>query len=253
MDAALLTTIEQLSDDGPGNRGAPWPAGSTLVSSPQSGQPALSADVQDDSRDHRNGAVEPNNSVPIASSTVDPLQLEPQGVAWRGAPQERLLDWSSSLASQHLSDETPGVFTITDRKVRGGDDPLDIPIYTMCRRWVRNDPYNDEAHVAEPHSSTEGLFTLPDPLPAQSGGDSPYPLEGPLPTLSNGEPDAEYLLEHHMNHWLKVREHHLKKIRRKCDRYKIRLKWLLQKTHPSDFQELTDDQPGKQQDLAASL
>lgn len=36
-------------------------------------------------------------------------------------------------------------------QVRGGDDPLDIPIYTMCRRWVRNDPYNDEAHVAEPH------------------------------------------------------------------------------------------------------
>ena len=55
--------------------------------------------------------------MPIASSTVDPLQLEPQGVAWRGAPQERLLDWSSSLASQHLSDEAPGVFTITDRKV----------------------------------------------------------------------------------------------------------------------------------------
>ncbi len=35
--------------------------------------------------------------------------------------------------------------------MRGGDDPLDIPIYTMCRRWVRNDPYNDEAPVAEPH------------------------------------------------------------------------------------------------------
>ena len=35
-------------------------------------------------------------------------------------------------------------------QVRGGDDPLDIPLYVMCRRWVRNDPYNDEAHVAEP-------------------------------------------------------------------------------------------------------
>ncbi len=63
----------------------------------------------------------------------------------------------------------------------------------------------------------------------------------------------QYLLEHHMNHWLKVREHHVKKIKRKCDRYKIRLKWLLQQTHPSDFQELTEDQPGKQQDLAAGL
>lgn len=219
-------------------------------------------------------------------------------------------------------------------------------------------------------SSTEGLFSLPGPLPAQIGADSPYPIEGPLPTLSNGEPDAEvqfacvhaavlhvclfhigqvsqhcrdinaykavlcitllavfqqalciarlheaadgqmllllhcqivdvgavcltalrisvsqtesespvdcktaycfnrrsadslshqnmqclvsnpdsecsrplqYLLEHHMNHWLKVREHHVKKIRRKCDRYKIRLKLLLQKTHPSDIQELTQD------------
>lgn len=35
-------------------------------------------------------------------------------------------------------------------QVRGGDDPFDIPLYVMCRRWVRNDPYNDEAHVAEP-------------------------------------------------------------------------------------------------------
>ncbi len=60
MDAALLTTVEQLSDDGPVNRGAPWPAG-VLVTSPQSGQPALSADVQVDSRDHQNGAMEPNN------------------------------------------------------------------------------------------------------------------------------------------------------------------------------------------------
>lgn len=40
-------------------------------------------------------------------------------------------------------------------------------------------------------SSAEGLFTLPDPSPAQTGADSPYPIEGPLPTLSNGEPDAE--------------------------------------------------------------
>ncbi|DBB14929.1 TPA: cell cycle [Trebouxia sp. C0006] len=252
MDAALLTTVEQLSDDGPANRGAPWPAG-VLVTSPQSGQPALSADVQVDSRDPQNGAMEPNNSGPVAASTVEPSQLESQGVAWRGAPQERLLDWSSSLASQHLSDEAPGVFTITDRKVRGGDDPLDIPIYSMCRRWVRNDPYNDEAHMTESHSSTEALFTLPDPLPAQTGADSPYPIEGPLPTLSNGEPDAEYLLEHHMNHWLKVREHHVKKISRKSDRYRMRLKLLLQKTHPGDFQELTQDQPDKQQPMAAGV
>ena len=56
-----------------------------------------------------------------------------------------------------------------------------------------------------------------------------------------------------MNHWLKVREHHVKKIRRKCDRYKIRLKLLLQKTHPGDFQELTQDQPGKQQPMAAGV
>lgn len=38
-------------------------------------------------------------------------------VAWRGPPQDNI-DWSSSLASQGLSNEAPGVFTITDRKVR---------------------------------------------------------------------------------------------------------------------------------------
>ncbi len=42
-------------------------------------------------------------------------------------------------------------------------------------------------------SSAEGVFTLPDPLPAQAVADSPYPIEGPLPTLSNGEPDAEVM------------------------------------------------------------
>lgn len=35
-------------------------------------------------------------------------------------------------------------------QVRGGDDPFDIPIYTLCRRWVRNDPYNDETSLAIP-------------------------------------------------------------------------------------------------------
>lgn len=35
-------------------------------------------------------------------------------------------------------------------QVRGGDDPFDIPIYTLCRRWVRNDPYNDETPLAAP-------------------------------------------------------------------------------------------------------
>ena len=32
-------------------------------------------------------------------------------------------------------------------QVRGGDDPFDVPMYVLCRRWVRNDPENDEAAV----------------------------------------------------------------------------------------------------------
>ena len=32
---------------------------------------------------------------------------------------------------------------------------------------------------------------LPEPLPAQAGADSPYPIEGPFPSSSNGEPDPE--------------------------------------------------------------
>ena len=56
-----------------------------------------------------------------------------------------------------------------------------------------------------------------------------------------------------MNHWLKVREHHVKKLSRKSDRYRMRLKLLLQKTHPGDFQELTQDQPDKQQPMAAGV
>ena len=50
MDAALLTTVEQLSDDAAGHRGtAAWPAGST-VASPQSGQPVLSRALSDNAR-----------------------------------------------------------------------------------------------------------------------------------------------------------------------------------------------------------
>jgi len=53
-----------------------------------------------------------------------------------------------------------------------------------------------------------------------------------------------------MTHWLRVREHHVKKIKRRTDRYKDRLKLLLQKTHPSDLSNSAGDQPSKQQDAA---
>ena len=61
----------------------------------------------------------------------------------------------------------------------------------------------------------------------------------------------QYVLEHHMTHWLKVREHHVKKINRKCDRYKKRLQLLLQRTHPSDYHDSAEGQPEKQQETAA--
>ena len=50
----------------------------------------------------------------------------------------------------------------------------------------------------------------------------------------------QLLLEHHMAHWLKVREHHIKKIRRKCDRYKNRLHMLMQKAHVGNEQVSND-------------
>ena len=57
----------------------------------------------------------------------------------------------------------------------------------------------------------------------------------------------QYLLEHHVNHWLKVKEHHVKKIRRKQDRYKERLRLLLQRTHSG----LSAEQSGRLDSLAA--
>ncbi|KAL3158717.1 hypothetical protein ABBQ32_011453 [Trebouxia sp. C0010 RCD-2024] len=177
-----------------------------------------------------------NMQAPLEASRLSAAHA----VAWRGPPQDNI-DWSSSLAPQGLSDEAPGVFTITDRKVRGGDDPFDIPIYTLCRRWVRNDPYNDETSLAEPRAAVKAI-QLPEPMPAQAGADSPHPIEGPLPTgEASGEPDAEFLLEHHMTHWLKVREHHIRKIRRKCDRYKHRLQVLMRNTHTGDEHKSNGD------------
>ncbi|KAL3135546.1 hypothetical protein ABBQ38_006024 [Trebouxia sp. C0009 RCD-2024] len=233
MDNTLLTTVEQLSDDAPNSRGAGWPAGSVLASSPQSGQAGLASAVQNGVREDRSGAADPHERLHNMQAPLEAARPSAaHAVAWRGPPQDNI-DWSSSLASQGLSNEAPGVFTITDRKVRGGDDPFDIPIYTLCRRWVRNDPYNDETTLAEPRAVK--ALQLPDPLPAQAGADSPHPIEGPLPTGEpSGEPDAEFLLEHHMTHWLKVREHHIRKIRRKCDRYKHRLQILMRNTHTGD-------------------
>lgn len=51
-----------------------------------------------------------------------------------------------------------------------------------------------------------------------------------------------------MTHWLKVREHHVKKIGRKSDRYKNRLQLLLKKTHPSSAADTAAEQPKNKQD-----
>ena len=51
----------------------------------------------------------------------------------------------------------------------------------------------------------------------------------------------QFLLEHHMTHWLKVREHHIRKIRRKADRYKHRLQILMRNTHTSDEDKSSGD------------
>lgn len=74
MDTALLTTVEQLSDDGPGNRGAPWPTGSTVATSLLSGQPGLNSAVQDEGRDGQNGAVALGERY-VAALTSLPLSL----------------------------------------------------------------------------------------------------------------------------------------------------------------------------------
>lgn len=60
MDNTLLTTVEQLSDDAPNSRGAGWPAGSVLASSPQSGQAGLASAVQNGVREDRSGAADPH-------------------------------------------------------------------------------------------------------------------------------------------------------------------------------------------------
>lgn len=60
MDSTLLTTVEQLSDDTPNNRGAAWPAGSVLASSPQSGQLGLASAVQNGVREDQSGAADPH-------------------------------------------------------------------------------------------------------------------------------------------------------------------------------------------------
>lgn len=60
MDSTLLTTVEQLSDDTPNNRGAGWPAGSVLASSPQTGQPGLASAVQNGVREDQSGAADPH-------------------------------------------------------------------------------------------------------------------------------------------------------------------------------------------------
>ena len=62
MDSALLTTVEQLSDDPPHSRNelnGMWPSGSTLAPAVQSAPAYSSKSLLPGVRDGQNGAMEP--------------------------------------------------------------------------------------------------------------------------------------------------------------------------------------------------
>ena len=54
----------------------------------------------------------------------------------------------------------------------------------------------------------------------------------------------QVLMQRHMAHWLSVRQYHVKKINKKCDRYKQRLQMLLNKGVEGSQQSAVS--PGRQ-------
>ncbi|XP_002977473.2 mucin-1 [Selaginella moellendorffii] len=122
---------------------------------------------------------------------------------------------------------------INDRKVRLVSEADKSSLYSLCRRWVRNDvPRKDQM------GCWDCVVPLPRPLsaaevervePSEEDGDVPDEVmksDFPVEKLSTGE-----LLEQHISHFKNVRKRSREEIKQRIARYRPRLALCLQRDY----------------------
>jgi len=114
----------------------------------------------------------------------------------------------------------PIIFTISDRRVRIDPGKEESSLYTLCRRWLANDP---EARDEEPQQLPMHP-SLPPPEP--KAPDSPPP---PMPSSSSdgAEGTKAASLEEHKVRFLGVRKYWEGVRRKKVARFKTRMSMIL--------------------------
>jgi hypothetical protein len=133
----------------------------------------------------------------------------------------------SSPGWDNALQRAPRVITVIDRQLNIVDDSTNQSLYTLCRKWIHNDPDLD----AQPIPETASLS-----LPPQPKADTePYP---PAPTFAEEADsyDAEKALRRLKDHWVNVRHHQQAKQRHQSLRHRHRLSMLIS-NHPNQQQQ----------------
>lgn len=136
--------------------------------------------------------------------------------------------------------ENTTLVSINDRKVKVGADSESTSLYTLCRRWLRNDAPRKEQPDAHNFAKL-----LPKPLRANkldnhSQLDEENESEDALEDFLGGEMEAaseQELLDNHIKHFKNVRKRLREQQKQRIERYKLRLALLLQ---PSPYQDRLD-------------
>ncbi|KAI5071989.1 hypothetical protein GOP47_0012095 [Adiantum capillus-veneris] len=128
---------------------------------------------------------------------------------------------STEASQREKTADSTLVVSINDRKVKVGADSDSTSLYTLCRRWLRNDAPRKE------QPGVHNFAKLPKPLPAKKE----Y-LDGEIEA-----PEGQVLLDSHIKHFKNVRKRLREQHKQRIERYKLRLALLLQ---PSPYQEKLD-------------
>lgn len=148
-------------------------------------------------------------------------------MAWRGPGPEGSWNMTFGLGpAVPLKDDS--VFSLYDRKVKVDGDEENMSLYTLCRRWVQNDPEQDESAPMPQRPGMQLPAMVVQHAPEAESELGPAPLEPPMPAEEGSPPPAaEDLMAHHLDHWRAVKQHHRTVIEQRATTDQQRLAMLL--------------------------
>eukprot|EP00250_Pteridium_aquilinum_P009966 c19059_g1_i1 orf=244-870(-) len=149
-------------------------------------------------------------------------------------------NFSNDAPQREKTAENTMLVSINDRKVKVGADSDSTSLYTLCRRWLRNDAPRKEQPGVQSFAKL-----LPKPLPPKKVSSDNFSAEeneseDVLEDYLDGEieaPSEQELLENHIKRFKNVRKRLREQQKQRIERYKLRLALLLQ---PSPYQEKLD-------------